>query len=47
MYTPKCKKFKRYNLPNFLNEKEHCNTMGDLFQSLVDESATITYAQRF
>ena len=38
--------FLRYNLLNFLNEKEHCNTMGDLFQDLVDESATITYAQR-
>jgi hypothetical protein len=38
--------FLRYNLLNFLNEKENCNTMGDLFQSLVDESATITYAQR-
>ena len=38
--------FLRYNLLNFLNEKENCNTMGDLFQNLVDESATITYAQR-
>jgi hypothetical protein len=38
--------FLRYNLLNFLNEKEHCTTMGDLFQNLVDESATITYAQR-
>jgi hypothetical protein len=38
--------FLRYNLLKFLNEKEHCNTMGDLFQDLVDESATITYAQR-
>ena len=38
--------FLRYNLLNFLNEKENCNTMGDLFQDLVDESATITYAQR-
>ena len=38
--------FLRYNLLNFLNEKENCNTMGDLFQSLVDESATITYARR-
>ena len=38
--------FLRYNLLNFLNEKENCNTMGDLFQSLVDESATITYGRR-
>ena len=38
--------FLRYNLLNFLNEKENCNTIGGLFQSLVDESATITYAQR-
>jgi hypothetical protein len=38
--------FLRYNLLNFLNEKEHCATMGDLFQNLVDESAIITYAQR-
>ena len=38
--------FLRYNLLNFLNEKENCNTIGDLFQNLVDESATIIYAQR-
>ena len=38
--------FLRYNLLNFLNEKENYNTMGDLFQSLADESATITYARR-
>lgn len=38
--------FLRYNLLNFLNEKEGCNTLGDLFQNLVDESGTITYAQR-
>jgi hypothetical protein len=38
--------FLRYNLLNYLNEKENCNTMGDLLQNLVDESATITYAQR-
>ena len=38
--------FLRYNLLNFINEKENCNTMGDLFKSLVDESATITYARR-
>ena len=38
--------FLRYNVLNFLNEKENCNTIGDLFQDLADESATITYAQR-
>ena len=38
--------FLRYNLLNFLNEKENCSTTGDLFQRLVDESATFTYAQR-
>jgi hypothetical protein len=38
--------FLRYNLLNFLNEKENRTTMGDLFQMLVDESATITYARR-
>ncbi len=38
--------FLRYNLLNFLNEKENYNTMGDLFQDLADESATITYSHR-
>lgn len=38
--------FLRYNLLNSLNEKEHCTTMGDLSQTLVDESVAITYAQR-
>jgi hypothetical protein len=38
--------FLRYNLLNFLNEKENSNCIGDLFQDLVDESATITYAHR-
>jgi len=38
--------FLRYNLLNFLNEKENCHCFGDLFQDLVDESATITYANR-
>ena len=38
--------FLRYNLLNFLNEKETCGTIGDLFQNIVDESATITYGQR-
>jgi len=38
--------FLRYNLLNFLNEKETCGTIGDLFQDIVDESATITYGQR-
>ena len=36
--------FLRYNLLNFLNEKEDFLTTGNLFQHLVDESATITYA---
>lgn len=38
--------FLRYNLLNFLNEKEHHGTTGDLFQALADETGTITYAQR-
>jgi len=38
--------FLRYNLLNFLNERENYTTMGDLFQDLADESATITYSQR-
>lgn len=38
--------FLQYNLLNFLNEKEHYETTGNLFQELADESATITYAQR-
>jgi hypothetical protein len=38
--------FLRYNLLNFLNEKENCGTIGDLFQDIVDESAIITYGQR-
>jgi len=38
--------FLRYSLLNFLNEKELLPTTGNLFQHLVDESATITYAQR-
>jgi hypothetical protein len=38
--------FLRYNILNFLNEKENRTTMGDLSQSLVDEPATITYARR-
>ena len=38
--------FLQYNLLNFLNEKEHYETTGNLFQQLADESATITYAQR-
>jgi hypothetical protein len=38
--------FLRYNLLNFLNEKENYGTTGDLFGQLVDETATITYAQR-
>ena len=38
--------FLRYNLLNFLNEKENSGTIGELFQNLTDESATITYAHR-
>ena len=38
--------FLRYNLLNFLNEKENYSTIGNLFQNLADESAIITYAQR-
>jgi hypothetical protein len=38
--------FLRYNLLNFLNEKETSTPAGDLFQILVDESATITYARK-
>jgi hypothetical protein len=38
--------FLRYNLLNFLNEKENYTTTGDLFRQLVDETAIITYAQR-
>ena len=38
--------FLRYNLLNFLNENEGLATKGNLFQQLIDESATITYAQR-
>lgn len=38
--------FLRYNLLNFLNEKENDGTTGDLFEQLVDEYATITYSQR-
>ena len=38
--------FLRYNLLNFLNEQESFSTTGTLFEHLVDESATITYAQR-
>jgi len=38
--------FLRYNLMSFLNEKEKLNTLGELFQQLADESATISYAQR-
>ena len=35
-----------FNLLNFLNEQESISTTGTLFEHLVDESATITYAQR-
>jgi hypothetical protein len=38
--------FLPYNLLNFLNDQESFSTTGTLFEHLVDESATITYAQR-
>jgi len=38
--------FLRYNLLNFLNEKENTGTIGDLFRDIVDESGIITYGQR-
>lgn len=38
--------FLRYNLLNFINEKENLGTIGDLFQDIVDESGIITYGQR-
>ena len=38
--------FIRYNLLNFLNEKDNHATMGSLFEQLVDDSAVITYSQR-
>jgi hypothetical protein len=38
--------FLRYNLLNFLNEKDNHTTIGGLFENLADESAAITYAHR-
>ena len=38
--------FLRYNLLNFLNEKDNYATLGSLFEQLVDDSAVITYSQR-
>lgn len=38
--------FLRYNLLNFLNENEGLATKGNLFQQMIDETATITYAER-
>jgi hypothetical protein len=38
--------FLRYNLLNFLNEKDNHMTVGGLFENLADESAAITYAHR-
>lgn len=38
--------FLRYNLLNFLNEKDNFDTTGALLQYMSDESAIITYAQR-
>jgi hypothetical protein len=38
--------FLRYNLLNFLNEKDNHTTIGSLFEDLADQSAAITYAHR-
>jgi hypothetical protein len=38
--------FIRYALINYLNEKEHHMGFGPLFEELVDETATFTYAHR-
>jgi len=38
--------FLRYNLLNVLNERENFSTLGELFQDITDETATITYAQK-
>ena len=36
----------RYSLISFLNETELHSTLGRLFETLVDDTAVITYAQR-
>jgi len=38
--------FLRYNLLNVLSEKENFTKLGERFQDITDETATITYAQR-
>ena len=38
--------FFRYNLLNYLNEKENYDTLGMLFEHLIDEAAVITYSKR-
>lgn len=38
--------FMRYNLLNYLNEKENHATLGILFEHLVDDTAVITYSRR-
>jgi hypothetical protein len=38
--------FLRYNILNVLNERENPATTGALFEELVDDTATITYAHR-
>ena len=38
--------FLRYALLNYLNEREYKAGTGSLFEALVDETATITYARR-
>jgi hypothetical protein len=39
--------FLRYAVLNYLNEKEHKGSPGSLFEHLVDQTAQITYAQKF
>ena len=38
--------FLSYNILNYLNEIENYSTLGELFEHMVDESATTTYAHR-
>jgi hypothetical protein len=38
--------FLRYNLLNFLNQIENYQTLGQLFNGLVDDTAVVTYAHR-
>jgi len=38
--------FLRYNILNYLNEVENYPTLGELFESIADESAVTTYSHR-